>query len=165
MPRAIGYELALTWTGNSGEGTSDVRSFSRNHTVEVAGKPPLTVSADASFRGDQAQWNPEELLLAALSGCHMMSYFWVAVGEGIVVTDYRDQPSATLTLRGDGGGAITSVTLKPLVTVRSAEMVLPALTAHTRASKLCFIAQSVNFTVHHEPEVVVESGETPSRLG
>lgn len=165
MPRAIGYELALTWTGNRGVGTADLKSFSRNHRVEATGKPPLTVSADASFRGDKNQWNPEELLLAALSGCHMMSYFWVAVGEGIVVTDYRDEPSATLTLRGDGSGSITSVTLRPRVTVSSADMLAPALAAHKRASELCFIAQSVNFVVHHDPEVVVESGETPSRLG
>jgi organic hydroperoxide reductase OsmC/OhrA len=165
MPRAIGFELALTWIGNSGEGTADIRSFSRNHVVEISGKPPLTVSADSSFRGDHDQWNPEELLLAALSGCHMMSYFWVAVNEGIIVTSYSDRPTATLTLRGDGGGSITSVTLRPLVRVRSAEMVLPAQAAHARASELCFIAQSVNFEVLHEPEVIVESDETPSRLG
>lgn len=95
----------------------------------------------------------------------MMSYFWVAVGEGVVVTAYRDAPTATLTLRGDGGGAISEVTLRPHVTVQSERMVSAAISAHARASRLCFIAQSVNFPVHHKPEVVVESEETPTPLG
>lgn len=155
MNRQLHYDLTVTWTGNSGTGTSGVRDFSRSHTVEVPGKPTLLASADTPFRGDPEQWNPEELLLSALSGCHMLSYLWLATQRGVTVTHYVDQPSAALELHQDDSGEIVRATLRPAVTVLDERHRALALELHHEASQLCFIGRSVNFPVQHEPTVAV----------
>ena len=151
------YELAVTWQGNRGTGTSGTREFTRDVLIEREGKPSLSVSADHHFHGDPERMNPEELLLAALSTCHMLSYFFVAVKHGCVVTSYRDAPRALLHLNHDGSGAMTAATLRPRITVASEDMLERAYAAHQEAAQLCFIGNSVNFPVALEPEVTVDA--------
>ncbi|MDU0325248.1 OsmC family protein [Microbacterium sp. KSW2-21] len=149
------YRLRSTWTGDRGTGTSGYREYDRAVTLEVDGKPAISASADKPFRGDPAKWNPEELLLGALSECHLLSYLHACVTTGVVVTGYEDDASGTLQEDGNSGGAFTEVTLRPRVRVADESMVEAALAAHKQAREWCFIANSVNFPVHHEPEVTV----------
>ena len=144
------YSLKTTWTGNTGEGTLAYRSYERSHTIEIEGKPELFGSSDPTFRGDKSRHNPEDLLLAALSACHMMSFLHVCVLENIIVTGYVDNATAEMQVNADGSGQFTSVTLNPMVTVASIEMAAKLNELHSRANKLCFIANSVNFPVHHK---------------
>jgi len=148
------YALSVEWTGNHGTGTDHYRNYGRNHTIRIEGKPDLEGSADPTFRGDKSRHNPEELLVAALSACHMLSYLHVCVKNGVVVTAYSDHATGAMTTVGDGGH-MTEVTLHPRVTVRDASMVEKAQSLHGEANKLCFIASSVNFPVHHRPECKV----------
>ncbi len=143
------YRLAVRWDGNLGTGTSGYRDYSRNSTVAVAGKPPLHASADTPFRGDADRWNPEDMLLAALSECHMMSFLYACVTLDIVVVAYEDEAEATLSQEGDGG-AFTEAVLHPVVTVADESMVERVAEAHRLAHDWCFIASSVNFPVRHE---------------
>lgn len=149
------YAVSLEWTGNRGTGTSGYRAYGRQHTLSAAGKPAIEGSADRTFHGDAERWNPEELLLSALSQCHLLSYLHVAVSRGVVVTAYTDSPVGTMRQSDDGGGRFASATLRPVVTVESESMVDEALAAHAEASRKCFIAASVNFPVAHEPRIVV----------
>lgn len=149
------YAVGVVWDGNLGTGTSGYREYSREVTVTARGKHTIEASADKPFRGDPARWNPEELLLAALAECHLLSYLHVAVTLGVVVTEYTDDAVGRMEEDGQGGGAFTEVVLRPRVTVASADMVDAATAAHSRANALCFIANSVNFPVHHEPVIVV----------
>ena len=144
------YAIDLVWQGNRGGGTTGYRDYARDVLVRADGKPDLAGSADPTFRGDAARWNPEELLLAALAQCHLLSYLHSAVNHGIVVVGYADRPVATMAQVGQGGH-FTSVTLRPQVTVASADQVEVARTIHAEASANCFIAASVNFPVTHEP--------------
>jgi organic hydroperoxide reductase OsmC/OhrA len=144
------YELTLTWTGDQGTGTSAYRGYSRAHEVTAPGRPPLLGSADPAFRGETDRWNPELLLVAALSACHLMSYLHVCVEAGVVVTGYTDSPSGVMT-QTPGGGHFTEVVLRPQVTVAAADQVDQANRLHGLASERCFIAASVNFPVRHEP--------------
>jgi organic hydroperoxide reductase OsmC/OhrA len=146
------YALALRWTGNRGTGTSDYKAYGRDHVISAAGKPDILGSADRPFRGDPERWNPEELLLAALSQCHMLSYLHVAARNGIVVAAYTDAATGTMEQTGDGGGRFTIATLRPVVTISSGSAAL-ANELHAEASAKCFIASSVNFPVLHEPVV------------
>jgi organic hydroperoxide reductase OsmC/OhrA len=149
------YSIRVQWQGNRGEGTSGYRAYGREHTVSAEGKPAIAGSADRTFHGDADRWNPEELLLAALSQCHMLSYLHVAVSRGIVITAYTDEPVGTLTQTPDGGGHFSSVVLRPTVTVASDADLEAAATCHHEASLKCFIANSVNFPVTHEPTAQV----------
>ncbi|MET4588591.1 OsmC family protein [Arthrobacter sp. 754] len=145
------YSLTVQWTGNLGEGTSSYRGYSRDHDVLIPGLPVLPGSADPTFHGDRDRYNPEQLLLAALAQCHMLSFLHVAVRHGVVVTDYRDEATGTLHLNRDGSGQFESVTLHPHVTLADPEHVAVAEQLHREANQVCFIARSVNFPVRHEP--------------
>lgn len=147
------YTLTVTWTGNTGDGTSTYRGYRRTHTVAAEGPPDLLGSADRTFHGDRERWNPEQLLLASLAQCHMLSYLHVCVDAGVVVTQYVDRATGSMRTDASGSGRFTEVVLHPEVTVADAGMVEAATTAHHRAHELCFIANSVNFPVRHEPVV------------
>lgn len=149
------YRVTSTWTGNRGTGTSGYRDYDRAVTVAVAGKPDLLASSDRPFRGDPARWNPEDLLLAALSECHLLSYLHACVTAGVVVVAYEDDASGVLQLDGRGGGAFQEVLLRPRVTVADESMRAAAEAAHAQAHEWCFIANSVNFPVRHEAVVTV----------
>jgi organic hydroperoxide reductase OsmC/OhrA len=148
------YELGLTWEGNLGTGTSGYRDYSRDCLLSAEDKPDLLGSSDPTFRGDGARWNPEELLLAALSQCHLLSYLHSAVNHGIVVTAYDGAAVGTMSQAGQGG-RFTSVVLRPRVTITDPAQVELARSIHHEASENCFIAASVNFPVTHEPEILV----------
>lgn len=149
------YALASTWTGNRGSGTSGYRDYDRSVEIAVEGKPTLLASSDKPFRGDPTRWNPEDLLLASLSECHLLSYLHACVTAGVVVVSYRDEASGVMVEDGRGGGAFREVVLRPQVTVADASMTDAATAAHAQAREWCFIANSVNFPVRHEPTVVV----------
>jgi organic hydroperoxide reductase OsmC/OhrA len=144
------FVASLVWTGDRGSGTSATRAYGRDHVVSVPGKPDLHASAARVFHGDAGRWNPEEQLIAALAGCHLMSYLYVAVANGIVVTAYEDAAEGIFMTTPDGGGRFTEVVLRPVVTIREGDPEL-AQALHAEANRLCFIASSVNFPVRHEP--------------
>lgn len=156
--KAIGdhhYALTTTWTGNRGTGTSGYRDYSRDVTIDIAGKPSLLASSDKPFRGDPTRWNPEDLLLAALSECHLLSYLHACATTDVVVTSYRDSAEGLMREDGRGGGAFAWVALRPEVEVSDAAMRDAALAAHEQAHEWCFIANSVNFEVRVEPVITV----------
>lgn len=153
------YEVSVRWTGDRGTGTSGYRDYGRDHDVTAAGKADIAGSADPTFRGDRDRWNPEELVLAALAQCHMLSYLHVAVTQGFTVVDYEDSATASLNLNRDGSGELTEATLHPVVTILEADRVADAEAAHAAASQLCFIARSVAFPVHHAPHTKVRAAD------
>jgi organic hydroperoxide reductase OsmC/OhrA len=148
------YSVSLEWTGDRGTGTSGYKAYGRDHVVRTPGKHEIAGSSDRAFFGDTDRWNPEELLLAALSQCHLLSYLHVASSNGIVVVGYTDAATGVMEQTADGGGHFTSATLRPVVTISSGDPEL-ARTLHHEASTKCFIASSVNFPVGHEPEIRV----------
>ncbi|MFC6096799.1 OsmC family protein [Flavobacterium qiangtangense] len=143
------YKLTLKWTGNKGTGTSSYRSYDRNHDILIDNKTTIRGSADPTFHGDKTVHNPEDLLLASLSACHMMSYLHVCVKNGIVVTDYIDNATGIMKVNDDGSGQFIEVTLNPIVTISDETFLDKANELHKEANKLCFIANSVNFSVKH----------------
>ena len=150
------YSLETIWEGNRGEGTKTYAGYGRGHRLVVSGKPDIALTADLAFRGDPGVHNPEELLVAALSSCHMLSYLALCALAKIEVTSYRDNASGTMVTDKTGGGHFTEVTLRPHVTVADAKDLAAATELHEKAGKLCFIASSVNFAVKHE--ATVEAG-------
>jgi len=148
------YHTNLRWTGNRGEGTSSYKAYDRDHVLSVANKPELPASSDPSFRGNPERYNPEELLVASLSSCHMLWYLHFCSVNGVVVVEYEDAAEGLMEEKADGSGKFLSVTLHPIVTVTSEAMAEKARSLHHEANKFCFIANSVNFPVHHEPTIV-----------
>jgi organic hydroperoxide reductase OsmC/OhrA len=148
------FTVTVTWTGNSGEGTSSYRGYGRDHEVTHGDNPPIHGSSVPEFRGDPERWNPEQMLVAALSQCHMLWYLHLATEAGVVVTAYEDNPTGDLEMVG-GTGQFVAATLRPRVTVAEASMAETATGLHPAAHDKCFIARSVAFPVRHDPETVV----------
>jgi organic hydroperoxide reductase OsmC/OhrA len=153
MSRTHTYTLTVTWTGDRGTGTSGYRAYGRTNEVRAPGLPDLPGSADPAFRGEPDRWNPELLLVAALSQCHLLWYLHLCADAGVVVTGYTDEPTGLMAEDRDGGGRFTQVTLRPRVTVTAPDMVARAVALHEPAHHRCFIANSVNFPVQVQPDV------------
>ena len=147
------YHVSVEWTGNSGTGTSGYRAYERRHEITVPGaaKPSIPGSSDPGFRGDPTRWNPEELLVASLSACHKLWYLHLCAESGVIVIHYVDEAEGIMTEDASGGGRFRRVVLRPTVTVARGTDLERARTLHERAHALCFIANSVNFPVLHDP--------------
>ena len=148
------YQTSLRWTGNRGTGTSDYRAYSRDHEITGPSKTAVVPgSSDPHFRGDATRYNPEDLLVASLSACHMLSYLHLCAVNHIVVTGYEDDATGTMAENSDGSGEFREVMLRPRVTITAESDAAKAISLHEEAGKLCFIARSVNFPVRHEPVI------------
>ncbi|MFF2556863.1 OsmC family protein [Nocardia sp. NPDC058058] len=141
------YEVEVTWSG----ATTGYRDYTRNHELLAEGRPAIPATSDPKFRGDKTRWNPEQLLVASLSDCHMLWYLHLCAEAGVVVTGYHDTAVGVM-----DDERFQLVTLRPRVTVRDAGMIDAAQQLHGEAHKRCFIANSVNFPVAHEPTIVTE---------
>jgi organic hydroperoxide reductase OsmC/OhrA len=154
MAREHHYRIDTEWTGNLGTGTSGYRTYGRDHQLSGDGKgAPISGSADPAFRGDPSRYNPEELLVAAISACHMLSFLHLCADHGIVVTAYRDEAEGTMAQHEDGSGEFTRVVLNPRVTITDRSHVEETQALHQKAHELCFIARSVSFPVEHRAVV------------
>jgi organic hydroperoxide reductase OsmC/OhrA len=145
------FAARLVWTGAAQGPTRDYQSYSRDYRIEVEGKPPLEGSSDPAFRGDAGRHNPEDLLVAALSGCHLLSYLHLCASAGIEVVAYEDQASGMMAIK-DRKLRFVEVTLAPKVTIAAGDLE-QARALHEQAHEACFIANSVNFPVLHMPTV------------
>ena len=156
MPKEHNYQINLNWTGNTGEGTKTYTGYKRDHEISSSGKELIKGSSDPNFRGDKTRYNPEEMLVASLSSCHLLWYLHLCAEAKIVVVDYKDAASGKMIETADGGGRFTEVTLNPHVVISTDSDADLAKELHSKANKLCFIANSVNFPVLHKPEISLE---------
>ncbi len=148
------FAVSVEWQGNRGTGTSGYRDFSRAVELRAEGKHAILASAAQTFHGDADRWNPEEELIAALAQCHLLSYLHVATQAGVIIESYTDAATGTLRTNPDSSGALVEVVLHPVVTISAGDPAT-ALALHAEANRLCFIANSVNFPVRHEPQILV----------
>ena len=145
------YSLTLKWTGNKGTGTNHYRTYDRSYSILCDEKMEIPGSADPAFRGDKTKYNPEDMLVASLSSCHMLSYLHLCAVAGVIVVDYQDNATGIMMQTANGSGHFKEVTLNPIVTVTEESMIDMANQLHKKANELCFIANSVNFKVAHNP--------------
>ena len=151
------YTSKVEWTGNEGKGTLNYTAYNRKHTISGEGKArEILGSSDPSFLGDPTKYSPEDLLLSSISSCHMLWYLHLCSINNIVVTSYMDNATAIMEEAANGSGQFKEATLHPKVVIQSEELIQKAINLHHEANKMCFIANSCNFTIHHEAEIVVE---------
>ena len=148
------YSTLMRWTGNLGAGTKDYKAYSRNYEISAPNKPILAGSSDPTFRGDATRYNPEEMLVAALSSCHMLWYLHLCAVNGVVVLEYVDEAAGNMVEHANGSGEFTEITLKPSVRIADASAKEKAIQLHDDAAQMCFIARSVNFPVTHQPTIL-----------
>ncbi len=144
------YTARVTWTGNRGQGTASYRAYDRTWNIETPNKPVVHCSNDPLLGGDPTLHNPEDLLIASLSACHMLWYLHLASDAGIAVQGYVDDPVAVGESLPSGAGRFLSAALRPVITVPDSTDLAKADAIHHEIHKTCFIARSVNFPVTYE---------------
>jgi organic hydroperoxide reductase OsmC/OhrA len=159
------YEVSIRWTGNTGSGTSSYRGYERSHDVIATGKPTFRASADPAFLGDADRWSPEDLLVASLSQCHMLTYLALCARSAVVVTSYLDVAVGRMQEAAGHSGQFAEVVLNPIVCVSDPAMTRTASHLHEEAHRDCFIARSVNFPVLHNPTVEVAALPKTPQMG
>ena len=147
------YQVQVSWTGNNGQGTKTYSSYRRDHIISAEGKPAIPGSSDPSFRGDRSRYNPEDLLVASLSSCHMLWYLHLCAIKQLTVVEYSDSASGVMQENADGSGEFIHVWLKPKVKISAGGDRAAALALHNEAHRLCFIARSVKFPVEIAAEI------------
>lgn len=153
MGKDLNFEATVTWTGNLGSGTSASKAFSRDLTIQTPGKPAILGSTAPAFGGAADRYDPEGLLVASVSSCHMLWYLYLAAEAGVVVTHYRDSARGTMALGRGGAGQFSEVVLSPEITLAPGSDATKAAALHQRAHEMCYIARSVNFPVRVEGTV------------
>lgn len=151
MAKEHQYKTNLVWAGNKGSGTMDYRSYDRDFVVSIENKEPISGSSDSIFLGDKTKYNPEDLLLASVSSCHMLWYLHLCSKHEIVVMEYTDNAVGTMVEKSDGSGQFSSIILQPEVLIADKAHIAQANSLHEEANKMCFIANSLNFPVKHQP--------------
>jgi organic hydroperoxide reductase OsmC/OhrA len=143
------YRTSLHWDAGAGPGTESFKSYSREHRIKSEGKPEIV--ATSAFHGSD-HYNPEDLLIAAISSCHMLWYLHLCSQNGVAVTRYVDEAEGTMIEDSAIGGKFERAMLRPRVTIAKGDK-QKAEALHHEAHRLCFIANSVNFPIDCEPTI------------
>jgi organic hydroperoxide reductase OsmC/OhrA len=155
MSKIHRYHATIAWTGNRGTGTNNYGAYGRDHEIHCPGKPVIVASSDPAFRGDPNRYNPEELLVASISSCHMLWYLHLCADAGVTVTAYEDSAEGRMEESANGSGRFTEVVLRPTVTIAAGANAALAERLHTNAHEKCFIANSVNFPISYTALILV----------
>ena len=148
------YRSSVVWTGNTGAGTSGYVAYERAHVISAPGKADIAGSSDKAFRGDATCWNPEDMLVASASTCHMLWYLHLCAVNGVVVLDYRDEPEGLMIEEADGSGAFKRIVLRPQVRLSAASSEARARELHHEAHRMCFVANSLKCEITTEPAFI-----------
>jgi organic hydroperoxide reductase OsmC/OhrA len=142
----------VRWSAGESAGTTSYQSYARDHLISTAGKPVIEASSDPAFRGNASRYNPEELLVASLSGCHMLWFLHLCAVNGVTVINYSDDATGTMEQNADGSGQFVRVVLRPSVTLSAGSDAAKVPALHDKAHHFCQVARSVNFPVEIEPQ-------------
>lgn len=154
------YKSKIAWAGNGSDGTVDYSSYTRNHVITIQGKShEILGSSDPAFSGDQSRFNPEDLLLSSISACHMLWYLHLCTINEIKVVEYIDEATGVMEMTKDGSGKFVSVTLHPKIIILNDDLIDKSYELHEQANKMCFIANSCNFEILHQPTITIKSDE------
>ena len=152
MPNEHIYKIGLQWTGVSTINSRKKLSYERIYELTFENKPNLMGSADATFHGDPKLYNPEEMLLSALSSCYMMSFFYLCGLKNVKIKSYKDEPLGIVKVNSNGSGQFEEVTLQPVIVTEHKDK-SQLLELFSKAKDYCFIARSCNFKIHHNPRI------------
>lgn len=150
------FKAKLNWNSISKEVFTTSKKYNKTHQIAIDGKEILNVSAAKAFKGDPGLYNPEDLLLSSVVSCHMMSYLYVCLQNDITVVSYQDDAEGTLEVLENGSGRFVEIRLNPNVIIKEKEKIAQAISLHTKANELCFIANSCNFPILHFASCEVE---------
>lgn len=150
------FETRIEYPADPRQKVPPEADFSRDNRMGAEGHPDMPGALPPSLGGHSRGYSPEDLLILSLSECHLLTYLALAQRRGLAVKRYEDRATGTLGKNANGQTQMAEVVLHPRVTIPRGADVAMARDLHDRAHHHCFMANSVNFPVRHEPEVVEE---------
>lgn len=145
--KSFRYETGIEWRGG------------RRGVISALALPGLEVSSPPEFKGEPGLWSPEELLVAAINSCLLMTFLAYAQREELNLAKFTSTAEGLLE-HAEGKYRITDVVLKPSLVVNSEEDVLMARDILERAHRDCIITNSVRAQVKLVPQIRAEAGPT-----
>ena len=145
------FEVHVAWPAEETSKRPPDTVYSRDSWLSAPGKPEVFGSSPPAFGGDPKGYNPEVLLILSLSQCHMLTFLALAAKNKMSILHYEDRAIGRLGKNAEGKMQMMEVVLRPQVTVAKGTDHDAAASLHARAHSLCFMANSVNFPVIHEP--------------
>lgn len=145
------HQSAISWQRNPHQ--TDSSTYSRNHRVMLNGDQEINVSASVEFKGDPNCADPEQMLVGAVSSCHMLFFLAIADFQGYQVESYEDNPVGHLERNDKKGMEVTRIVLSPQINFGGDKM--PDQKAisriHANAHSNCFIRNSITaeVTINH----------------
>ena len=141
------HKINLNWKKGDAPFTYD--AYTRNHQIIFKNDETVTFSAAAAYKGDASKGDPEDMLVAALSSCHMLSFLAIAAKKKLTVLSYDDEAVGYMEKDAHGKMAITRVQLRPRITWSGDRVPSPEEldNMHDAAHENCFIANSVKTQV------------------
>lgn len=138
--KSFTYRTGCEWIGRRSAG------------LESPGKPSLRISSPPEFRGEANVWTPEDLFVAALETCFLMTFAGLIERRHLAVEAYYSLSEGLLEY-GEDGYRFTRITIRPTVIVTDMRAVEPVMTSLAEAKRTCLIARSMNTEVVLEPDV------------
>jgi organic hydroperoxide reductase OsmC/OhrA len=142
------HTIELSWTRTTPDFSYD--TYNRDHQIYVGGKQVIANSAAVEYLGSADKTNPEELLAAALSSCHMLTFLAIAAKSGHIIDSYKARATAILGKNTEGRLAVTEIDLYPEI-IFTGEKIPNSeqlISLHDKAHRNCFIAQSLKTKVN-----------------
>lgn len=150
------FETTLAYPADPAQKLPPAADFSRDNVLRAKGHPDVPGALPPALGGHDRGYSPEDLLILALSECHLLTYLAIAQRRGVAILRYEDRATGRLGKNAQGATQMLEVVLRPRVTVARGTDVAAAQALHERAHNHCFIASSVNFPVRHEAQTAEE---------
>jgi organic hydroperoxide reductase OsmC/OhrA len=140
--KSFRYKAKTTW------------SSGRRGTLSAPGKPDVVVGSPPEFKGDPSFWAPEELLVASVNTCIMLTFLTLAQAKGLTPAAYESDAEGLLE-HVEGKYRITEVAIRPRVSLKSQPELERARAVMEGVEAQCFISNSVTSKVTLAAEFVV----------
>jgi peroxiredoxin-like protein len=128
------YRTAVKWTGQ------------KMGVASSTGKPDIQVGTPPEFKGHEGIWSPEDLFVSSVNVCVLSTFLAYAERAGLSFTDYESEAEGRLELV-EGKFQVTSVTLRPKVTLKTGEDAGKAKELLAKTEANCLISNSIRTKV------------------
>ena len=130
-------------------------STKRKGKLSTFGMPTIEVATPPEFpSGHPDIWSPEHLFVGAAEVCLMTTFLAIAEKSKLQFVNYVSEAEGTLE-KTESGFQVTTIVIRPKVTVTVAEDLQRAVKLLHKAEAHCLISNSMKTTVSIEPEAVL----------
>jgi organic hydroperoxide reductase OsmC/OhrA len=141
------YKSQLNWTGH------------QSGLLDSDGKQSLFVSSPPEFKGSSGHWTPEDMFVASVETCTMLTFLALAHRNNYLILSYSSKAEGILEFV-EGDYRFTTINVHPIISVadmetaEAVEKIIPDVHRH------CIITNSIRAEVNIKADVRIASLRT-----